>query len=240
MNAPPQYMMLSNQGGHWASSTATTHPPPYRRNVPRYDHNKRSSSSGGRNCCFRCICCCYCLLMFFIILVIALVLYFYAVYDPKIPSYNVSNFKVKAFDVQPDFSLKTAFLVTVKAENPNSGIGFIYEKDSFIDVVYEDSSLCSGNLPNFRQPPKNTTFFEVELKGQSEFGSGLQQAYQDSKKKGRIPLLVRVKAPVKVVVNEVASRPLIVFVNCSLVVDNLSPNKKIGILSTAYSFDVAF
>lgn len=228
---PPPYVMLGGQG---QGSYGGLPPPPYHRNIPRYNHKK--SSSG---CCYRCLCCFYCLLLLLILIVAGTVLYIYIFFNPKPPSYKVSNFDVKAFDVQPDFSLNALFLATVNAENPNRGFGVVYEEGSSVVVLYEDSSLCSGKLPHFLQGPMNTTAIHVELKGKSKFGSGLQQAYSDSRKQGKIPILVVVKAPVTIVVSGLRSKQFVVRVNCSLVLDSLSPNKKVKILSSSYTFDAS-
>nr|GMC70484.1 NDR1/HIN1-like protein 6 [Ipomoea batatas] len=130
------------------------------------------------------------------------------------PTYTVEGLDVQDFDVQDDFSLKTVFLVSVKAENPNAHLGFIYGKHSSVVVTYTDSVLSSGELPNFHQEPLNTTVMKIQMRG--------------------------VKAPVNVVMGKVESREFIVYVNCSLVVDNLQPGKKVGIVKTGYSFDVQF
>ncbi|KAA8524445.1 hypothetical protein F0562_010831 [Nyssa sinensis] len=177
---PPPYMMLSDNNG--------VRPPPYRRNIPRYQSTNQKKKG---NCCLRCICCCYCFLFILILVSAAVFFYFYAVVQPKIPVYQVQGLEVKAFEAQLDFSLNTEFLVTVKAENPNGNIGFIYGKDSSVTVSYTDSTLCSGKLPAFHQDKKNTTMMKVDLKGKSEFGSGLQEALMKSKNNGRIPLLVK-------------------------------------------------
>ncbi|CAI9783660.1 unnamed protein product [Fraxinus pennsylvanica] len=231
MSAPPYVMLEGSSGNNFR-------PPPYGRNVPRYhsDYHKRSD---GRSC-YRCICWCYCCLFFLIVILALLVVYFYAAYEPQMPSYKVEKLEVKAFDVQPDFSLKTEFLVTVKADNPNSNIGFIYGKDSSVIVMYTDSNLCTGKLPDFHQGEKNTTTMKVDLKGKSEFGSGLQEAYTANRDNKRIPLLVKVKVPVSVVVGKFPTRQFVVFVNCSLLVDNLVPNKKISIISSNTTFDLKF
>ncbi|KAK6157190.1 hypothetical protein DH2020_011438 [Rehmannia glutinosa] len=214
-------------------------PPPYgHRNIPRYNSSYKKKSGG--NTCFRCICCCYCCLFLLIVILAALAFYFYTIDHPKIPSYKVENLEVKAFDLMPDFSLKTDFLVTVRADNPNNNIGFIYGDGSSVDVFYNDSDLCSGKLPFFHQGHKNTTFMKIDLTGKSEFGSGLQEALSESRKNGKIPLLVRVRVPISVVVGEFPLRQFKVFVNCSLVVDNLAPGKKIGILSSNTTFDFEF
>ena len=81
---------------------------------------------------------------------------------------------------------------------------------------------------------------KVVLKGDSEFGSGLQEALMDNRHTGKIPLLVRVKVPVSVVLGNLPLRQVVVFVNCSLVVDNLQPDKKAKILSSEYTYDVQF
>ncbi|KAL2456379.1 Late embryogenesis abundant (LEA) hydroxyproline-rich glycoprotein family [Forsythia ovata] len=229
---PPPYVMLEGSSGN------NFRPPPYRRNVPRYNSDYKKKS-GGRSLC-RFICCCYCCLFLVIIILALLVVYFYAVYEPEMPSYKVEKLEVKAFDVQPDFSLNTEFLVTVKADNPNSNIGFIYGKDSSVIVMYTDSNLCTGKLPSFHQGEKNTTIMQVDLKGKSEFGSGLQEAYTVNRDNKRIPLLVKVKVPVSVVVGNFPTRQFVVFVNCSLLVDNLAPNKKISIISSNTTFDLKF
>ncbi|PSS16314.1 hypothetical protein CEY00_Acc13810 [Actinidia chinensis var. chinensis] len=227
---PPPYVVLSENSG-------SLQPPPYRRNVPRYQSTHHHKSGRGRRC-LKCVCCCYCFLFLFLFLISSLVLYFYTFYKPQIPTYQVQDLDVQSFDLQPDFSLLTEFLVTVRAENPNENIGFIYGKDSTVTVSYKDSTLCTGNLPSFHQGHKNITMIKVLLRGKSEFGSGLQETLMQNKNSGHIPLLVEVNMPVSIVVAEIPTRQFTVFVNCSLVVDNLSPNKKIGILSSEY--DVGF
>ncbi|KAF7142130.1 hypothetical protein RHSIM_Rhsim06G0148200 [Rhododendron simsii] len=226
---PPPYVALSENNG-------SLRPPPYRRNVPRYQSTHHKKGGSG---CLRCICCCYCLLFLFIFIVSAFILYFYTFYKPQMPSYHVEGMTVQAFDLQSDFSLLTQFLVTVKAENPNENIGFIYGRENAVTVSYEDSTLCTGNLPHFHQGHKNTTMMKVLMSGKSEFGSGLQEALMKNQKAGHIPLLVQVKVPVNVVVGEFPLRHFTVSVNCSLVVDNLSPNKKIGILTSKYNVGVS-
>lgn len=130
--------------------------------------------------------------------------------------------------------------MTVKAENPNEHIGFIYGKSSQIIVSYSDSTLCAGKLTAFYQPRKNTSMINVVLKGNSPFGSGLQQALMENRHTGRIPLLVLVKVPINVVLGNIPLRDVDVYVNCSLVIDNLSPNKKVRILSSKYDYNFAF
>ncbi|XP_019194480.1 PREDICTED: uncharacterized protein LOC109188310 [Ipomoea nil] len=211
-------------------------PPPHRRNVPRSYQPKKSSTS----CCCKCICCCCCFLLIFILVLGGLAFYLYHVYKPKMPAYTVEGMDVKDFDVKDDFSLTTDLLVRVKAENPNAHVGFVYHKNSSVVVTYTGSVLSSGELPHFTQEPLNTTVMVIEMRGESEFGSDLQKALQENKKTGRIPLLVKVEAPVSIVMEKLESREFVVYVNCSLVVDNLQLGKKVGIVESEYSFDVKF
>jgi hypothetical protein len=171
-----------------------------------------------------------------IIVLASLLSVLYVTLDPKMPQYNIESFEVNAFNMAPDFSLYTEFVVVVKANNPNKEIAFTYGKDSSVVVAYSDSTLCSGKLPAFHQPFENTTMIRVVLTGKSEFGSGLQEALMDNRETGRIPLLVIVKAPISVMVKSLALRQVMVNVNCSLVVDNLAPNKRVRILSSTYTY----
>ncbi|KAL2245816.1 UNVERIFIED_CONTAM: NDR1/HIN1-like protein 6 [Sesamum indicum] len=153
-------------------------------------------------------------------------------YKPKVPSYNIEDLQVKSFDLQPDSTLKTEILVNVKADNPNSHIGFTYGNDSSVDVVYSDTNLCTGKLPYFYQGHENTTLMMIDLVGESELGSGVQEDFAQRQKEGKIPLLVKVKVPLRIVIGNMPLRQFKVFLNCSLVVDNLTPNKKVGVLSS--------
>lgn len=168
------------------------------------------------------------------LLIAGLSLYFYTIYKPQVPTYKVKSMDIKTFEAQTDFSLKTEFIVNVEANNPNSHISLIYGQDCKVVFWYKDANLCSGKLPAFRQGHNNITVMQIHLSGKSEFGSGLQEALTENKDSGRVPLLVAVKVPVSVVLGNLRLRQLLVYVNCSLVVDSLSPNKKPWIISSKY------
>ncbi|KAK2979393.1 hypothetical protein RJ640_000199 [Escallonia rubra] len=225
---PGPYVMLSENHG-------SVRPPPYRRNVPRYEHRK-----SGRSWCYRFICCFYCFLFLLIILLAGFAFFFYIVYKPQAPTYKVEGLEIKAFQAQlADFSINTEFVVSVKADNPNNAIGVIYGHDSSVVVLYKETTFCSGKLPAFYQGHKNTTVMKLDLKGKSEFGSGLQEALTQNQNSGRVPILVKVSASVAVVLFQIPLRKIVVYVNCSLVLDSLSPNKKPGIVSTKYDIRVS-
>uniref|UniRef100_A0A7N0TKY6 Late embryogenesis abundant protein LEA-2 subgroup domain-containing protein n=1 Tax=Kalanchoe fedtschenkoi TaxID=63787 RepID=A0A7N0TKY6_KALFE len=208
-------------------------PPPYHRNVPRYQSKRKSN-----NYCLKCICCCYCVILLIILILAAAAVYFLTVARPQVPTYKVESLDVASFDAQMDFSLYAEFVVTVRAENPNAHIAFVYGEDSSLVVEFQDSVLCSGKLPAFYQGYQDTSIMKIVLKGKSTFGSGLQEALMDSRHAGRIPLLVMVRVPVVVEVLKVRLQQIYVLMNCTLVVDRLMPRTKPQILSSNYTVSV--
>lgn len=169
------------------------------------------------------------------LIVAGLSLYFYTIYKPHLPTYNIKSMDIKTFEAQQDFSLKTEFIINIEANNPNSHItSLMYGKESNVVVRYKDSSLCSGKLPAFRQGHNNVTLMQVHLIGKSEFGSDLQEALNENRKNSRVPLLVNVKVPLHVEVGKFRLRQFVVNVNCCLVLDSLSADKKPKIISSKY------
>ncbi|PIA30678.1 hypothetical protein AQUCO_05400051v1 [Aquilegia coerulea] len=205
----PNYVML----GEDKNDPNSLKPPPYRRNIPRYHSNTHKKK----------------------VATLAIIFFICA---PKVPSYKVHNFQVDAFEMRPDFSLYTQFIVTVKADNPNTQIGINYLPDSSILVEYRNSILSSGQLPIFYQGHQNITLIKVKLDGKSTYGSGLQEALVQNRNSGKIPLKIKVEAPVTIKVGQVPLKTVIVFADIKIVVDNLSPKKKIGILSSEYKIRV--
>ncbi|KAI3876285.1 hypothetical protein MKW92_010996 [Papaver armeniacum] len=214
---PPKYVMLSENGGDGG-----VRPPPYRRNIPRYHSTAQPYKKKG-NCCLKCICCFYCFLFILIFGLSAFVFYIYAIYQPKMPTYKVDHIGIGAFDLQADF-----------AENPNERITIFYAPESSIAITYSDSTLCTGKIPTFKQGHQNVTFMDIVLKGKSEFGSGLQEALLDNRKTGKIPLLIIVRAPIVIEMGDLPLKQVTFLVNCSLVIDSLTPRKQVKILSTTY------
>lgn len=200
------------------------HPPIY----PIYPKNKLS----GKNFCRLIIS--LCIFLFLLILNLMLIyFYLFTATNSQVPSYTVENLHLKSFNSTSNLTSQTQFLVTVKADNPNTDIGFILSgEDSAVNVVYNDTDVCSGKLPHFIQGPMNVTVMKVELVGKSELGAALQEAASRNNSQSQIPLLVKVKVPVRIVAGEYPLSDFRAFVNCTLVVDNLAPNRKINILSS--------
>lgn len=216
---------------------ATVHPDENAR-IPLYQHHSKSSYGRPRksgNCCLRCICCCYCFLFFLIIILAGLALYFYTILKPQVPSYKVQSIQVKNFEPLPDLSLKTEFVVNVEAGNPNDHISVIYGEGSNVVLWYKDHNISHGKLPAFRQGTKNITMMHIDMDGKNKLESGIQEALREDEKNKMVPMIVEVKAPITVVVGKFKLREFVVYVNCSLTLDSLSPNKNPEILSSTYS-----
>ncbi|CAN4103349.1 unnamed protein product [Withania somnifera] len=212
-------------------------PPPYNQHYGgKYYHEERRRG----NFCLRCICCCYCVLFLIILIAAALAFCFYIYFEPKMPMYRYESLEVKDFGYQPDFSVNADLIITMRANNPNTAIGFIYGEGSWINVTYSDSTICTGKVPAFHQGYKNTTMLPIELKGKSTFGSGLFEALQDNERNGKIPLKVMVKIPVQVALGSFKLKQFDVFANCTLIVHDLKPGKKPQVENSEPTYTVRF
>ncbi|CAL9014014.1 unnamed protein product [Prunus brigantina] len=180
------------------------------------------------------------------VVIIAAVVISFIVINPHVPEYKINDFSVKAFNLTPDFNLNAHFVITVKAENPNKQISIIYGKGSSVTLLYSGKTLCSGKVPDFTQPTKNTTMINVDLKGDlkgSDFGGSLGESLMEKMKTDKIPLTVAVRVPVNAAMGNmhVLKDPMGIYVNCSMVVNNLSqPDKKVGISDTKYDVDFSY
>ncbi|KAF5481247.1 hypothetical protein F2P56_001915 [Juglans regia] len=226
-------VLPENQG-----SNLNRPPPAYRHDInARPMKSKRRLS---RSCCCRCLWCCYCSIFFCTAVYFSIVYILYAKFAPKIPLYEVDNLSVHAFNIQSDNSLFSELAVTIEVKNQNKFVGLMNGGGGRVIISYSDSELCSGKFYSFYQPGKNTTVRNVVLKGNRLFGSELQKAFMENKHAGKIPLLFRLEAPVSFVLGDFPLKTVDVYVNCSVVVDNLSPNKKVRILTTQYTYDLKF
>ncbi|KAL6600627.1 hypothetical protein ACP70R_045427 [Stipagrostis hirtigluma subsp. patula] len=206
-----------------------------KRNVPRYPEEE---DSGG--CCM-CLCWCCCFLFLIVAALAGAVAYFYFVYKPRPPSYSVSNMSVSQFDFSSsDLTLYTKLTAAVRAENPNEMIGITYGDGSRTVVSYRGTPLCSGKLPAFYQGYKNVTVMDIAMEGRHGFGSGLQQALEESEKAGNVPIDIYVSVPIALRFGSVDVRQVTVNVHCALVVDSLSPKKKPNIKSATYRANLEF
>ncbi|XP_061337599.1 NDR1/HIN1-like protein 6 [Gastrolobium bilobum] len=234
---PKGYVSLENQSYRG--------PPPYGRKVP-YHSNRGSRGCGCgllRCCCYclSCFRCCFCCIFIFILILVAIVVGLYYLVKPTIPTYNVENLDVKAFDIRKDNKLYTEIAVVVKAENPNKDIGLDYGENNAVSLIYSGSELCWGKMPPFLQPGKNTTMVNVVLKGESDFGPEKQNQFMQDQKNGNIPVLITVKVPIRLVIDDfIHMRKFVVNVNCTVVIDQLQPNIRPNIKKKDFTYGIEF
>nr|KYP53407.1 hypothetical protein KK1_024789 [Cajanus cajan] len=63
----------------------------------------------------------------------------------------------------------------------------------------------------------------------------------EDQKEEKIPLLVVVRLPIRLVINDfIHLRKFVVHVNCSLVIDKVQPNKRPNILKKDFTYGIKF
>ena len=164
----------------------------------------------------------------------------YYLVKPYVPTYNIENLEVKAFEIRNDSKVYSEIAVVVKTENPNEGVGLDYGENN-VTIIYSGSQLSSGNFSPFLQPGKNTTMINVVLKGERQIGQKEQKDFMEDQKAGKIPLLITAKIPVRLVIRDfIKLRKFTVDVNCSIVIDHLEQNKKPNILKKDFTYEIDF
>ncbi|KAJ4823953.1 hypothetical protein Tsubulata_016434 [Turnera subulata] len=190
----------------------------------------------SRSCFCRCLCWTIGLLVLLLVIVGATAGILYLVFQPKIPKYSVDSLRISDLRLNLDMTLYAKFNVKVTANNPNKKIGIFYEKGGRLSVWYTNAKLCEGSIPRFYQGHQNITKLDVSLTGQAESGSTLMTALQEQQQTGRIPLDLKVVAPVAVKLGSLKLRKVKILGDCMLVVDSLSTNNIISIKASNCKF----
>ncbi|KAG5109544.1 hypothetical protein JHK82_038767 [Glycine max] len=213
-------------------------PPP--ENARRYDQYARRKHRRSRCCC----CFCWLIGILFILVVLLAIAagVLYLVFRPEAPKYSIENITVRGINLTSPSSvaaISPEFNVTVKADNPNDKIGIRYLKDSSAEVFYKDARLCNGALPAFYQPSNNVTVFGTALRGDGiELRSEDRRALLEAQTKRRVPLTVRIRAPVKIKVGSIRTWKITVKVNCDVTVNELTAQAKIVSKRCTYDVDL--
>lgn len=212
-------------------------PPENARRQNQYSRRKPRRSS---------CCCCFCWfigLIFILLILIAIAAgILYLVFRPKSPDYTINTVSVKGVNLTAAASaavISPEFDVAVKANNPNGKIGIYYEKDSSVEVYYNKVKLCNGALPAFYQPSNNVTVFQTALKGTDiELKSADRTALVNAQNKRKVPLTMKLRAPLKIKVGSVKTWKITVKVNCDVTVDGLTTKAKVVSKSCDYGVDL--
>ncbi|QCE07721.1 Late embryogenesis abundant protein [Vigna unguiculata] len=228
--APPTTPLVP-PGSSRSEKGIPLHHPPLLRSVPAVYSKPRKRS------CF-CKCMCWTISVFVLLLIIlaAIVGILYLVFKPKLPDYSVDTLRISDLRLNFDMSLYAKFDVKITANNPNKKIGIYYEKGGKLSVWYTNTRLCEGSLPQFYQGHQNKTVLDVSLSGQVQSGSTLMTALQQQQQTGRIPLDLKVHAPIAIKLGRLKLMKIRVLGECLLVVDSLSSNNLISIKASNCKF----
>lgn len=207
-------------------------PPPIEHPVPMTHSWPPKSGS----CCCKCICWTISLLVLLLVIVGATAGILYLVFQPKLPSYSVDSLNISSLGLNIDMSLYAEFDVKITAYNPNKKIGIYYKKGGRLSVWYSNTKLCDGALPEFYQGHQNKTVLHLALTGQTQYGSTLMNAIQEQQQTGRIPLDLKVDAPVAIKLGMMKLKKVRILGECLLVVDSLSANNSISIKASNCRF----
>lgn len=228
---PPPTTPLVPPGSSRSDKGIPIHHPPQIRAMPAvYSKTKK------RSCFCKCICWTISLLILFLVILAASVGILYLVFKPKLPNYSVDTLRISDLRLNFDMSLYAKFDVKITATNPNKKIGIYYEKGGRLSVLYTNTRLCEGSLPQFYQGHQNKTELNVSLTGQVQSGSTLMNALQQQQQTGRVPLDLKVHAPVAIKLGRLKLMKVKVLGECMLVVDSLSSNNLVSIKASNCKF----
>ncbi|CAN8284482.1 unnamed protein product [Cochlearia groenlandica] len=165
-----------------SSPSPSPPPPPQISSTPQQQQPMRKPSSTmpstfrpkkkRRSCCRFCCCfvCITLVLLIFILLVATAI--FYLWFDPKLPTFNLSSFRLENFKLSNDGnggggdpSLSATAVARVDVKNPNSKLVFYYgDTDLEMSVGQGNDLTAMGetDVKGFRQDPKNSTSLRVE------------------------------------------------------------------------------
>lgn len=216
-----------------SSSHQQQNPP--QRSIPVMHPNPPKKS---RSCFCKCFCWTVSILVLLLIILAAIGGILYLIFQPKLPKYSVDSLRIRDLRLNLDLTLYAQFDVKITANNPNKKIGIYYEKGGKLSVWDERAKLCEGFLPKFYQGHQNVTKLDVALTGQAQYGSTLMKAIQEQQQTGRIPLDLKVDAPVAIKLGKLKLRKVKILGQCLLVVDSLSANNKISIKASNCSFNL--
>lgn len=101
---------------------------------------------------------------------------------------------------------------------------------------YTKTKLCEGPIPKFYQGHRNVTRLNVDLTGRVQFGNTILSTLQQQQQTGRVPLDLKVDAPVSIKLGKLKMKKVRILGNCKLVVDSLSTNNRINIKASDCKF----
>ncbi|KAI3795889.1 hypothetical protein L1987_38549 [Smallanthus sonchifolius] len=210
----------------------------YRIPPPENSHKmkKLANRKPRRSCCFRCVC--WTISAAFILLILLSVAagVLYLVFRPEKLKYSIDSISVAGVNLTSSAPISPRFTVNIRAENPNDKLSVFYiGKGSSVDVHYGDVSLCNGVLPTFAQSANNVTVIQTALRGSNIIlARDVHSRLVKQEGERRVPLKLKVKAPVKIKIGAVKTWEIKVTVKCDVAVDRFIQKSKIVSKSCDY------
>ncbi|KAJ4787048.1 hypothetical protein LUZ62_038294 [Rhynchospora pubera] len=175
-----------------------------------------------RRCCCSLIASLICLL----IAVGAAAGIFYLIIRPKAPSYSLSSVNMTGLDpvlTSASTPLSPNVEATIEANNKNKHLSILYQSGGTVDLYFEDTKLCSGDWPKFRQGPKNNTALQVQMTGSGILmTANTRDSLVNDQKNQSVPLVMHAKVPVKIKYGPVTTWKITAKVKCNIVVDGIA------------------
>ncbi|KFK37398.1 hypothetical protein AALP_AA4G251900 [Arabis alpina] len=127
-----------------------------------------------RNCCRFCCCfiCISLILLIFLLLISTAI--FYLWFDPKLPTFTLSSFRLDDFKLSDDpdgASLSATAIARVEMRNPNTKLVFYYgntDVEMSVGSGNDETDMGKTTVNGFRQGPKNSTSVKVETNVKNE------------------------------------------------------------------------
>jgi hypothetical protein len=151
----------------------------------------------------------------------------YLIVRPKAPSYSLKSVNMTGIDpvlTSASVTLSPVIEATIEADNmKNKRLSVLYQSGGTVDLYFEDTKLCSGAWPKFRQGPKNITEVGLQMTG-----SGLlltadtRDALVSNQKNKSVSFTVHAKVPVKVKYGPLTTWKITAKVKCDITVDGIS------------------
>ncbi|KAK4764370.1 hypothetical protein SAY87_013808 [Trapa incisa] len=211
-------------------------PPPENASRVRQYYARRKPR---RSCCRRFCCCLIFLLVAASILAGVAASVFYFVAKPEAPGYSVTALAIDGLNLSSSSEVSPAVDATVRAANGNHKIGIYYGGGSSLELYYTDIRLSEGALPEFYQPTNNVTVFTAAMRGKGiVLTSQIHQDLKAAQSQGKVPLKLKIKAPVKFKIGSVQTWEINVKVTCDITVDKLASTAKIVSTDCSYGMDL--
>ncbi|CAA0841379.1 Late embryogenesis abundant (LEA) hydroxyproline-rich glycoprotein family [Striga hermonthica] len=156
----------------------------------------------------------------------------YLVFDFKSPEYTVLALAIRGLDNLTSSSapISPEITVTIRAENPNGRVDIYYLNHGAAGVSCGGVQLSSGRMTAFYQPRRSVAVVRVMLAGSGvELGGGAAflTALRSAERRQRVPLVVKVEAPIVFEVGSAKTWKMVIRLRCLVVVDALAEKAEI-------------